>query len=180
MSNDTTNTTFSATAARADIAAHTSDYALELEDYDGYVADAIFDIADGGVSTYTRDNIEYCREHSGDVKEALSEGLALDPRNYFDAHPGHDYEDYEAHLGAIAEYMAIECEIHNDLEEGIEYAVLGALKTAYGDDLLTEAYEYIRKTKTCDWDDNNERVDSITSEAVELYAEFIEEESEDD
>lgn len=180
MSNDTTNATFSATAARANIGARTSDYALELENYNGYICDAVSEIADGGVSIYTSDNIEYCREHSDDVKDALSDGLALDPRNYFEEHPGHDYEDYEAHLGAMAEYMAIEQEIYNNLEEGIEYAVLDALKTAYGDYLLTEAYEYIRDTKTCDWDDNNERVDSITDEAVELYAEFIGEESEDE
>lgn len=169
MSNDTTTTTFSATSARAAIDGRVCDMALELEDYDGYVCDAISEIADSSVSIYTADNIAFCREHSDDVRDALMEGLALDGSQYFESHPGYDYEDYEAHLGAVAEYVANERALYEDMEGGIEYAVLGALAKHYGDELDKAAYEYVKSAKCCDWDDNNERIDSITDEAVDLY-----------
>lgn len=169
MSNDTTNSTFSATSARAAIYGRVCDMAIELEDYDGYVCDAISEIADSSVSIYTADNIAFCREHSDDVKEALLNGLALDGSQYFDSHPGHDYEDYEAHLGAVAEYVSNERALYEDLEDGIEYAVLGAIAKHYGDELDKAAYEYVKDAKCCDWDDNNERIDSIKDEAVDLY-----------
>lgn len=169
MNNDTTNTTFSATSARAAIYGRVCDMAIELEDYDGYVCDAISEIADSSVSIYTADNIAFCREHSDDVKEALLNGLALDGAQYFESCPVHDYEDYEAHLGAVAEYVANERALYEDLEDGIEYAVLGALAKHYGDELDKAAYGYVKDAKCCDWADNNERIDSITDEAVDLY-----------
>lgn len=169
MSNNTTSTMFSATSARAAIDGRVCDMVLELEDYDGYVCDAISEIADSNVSIYTADNIAFCREHSDDVKEALLDGIAPDGAQYFESHPGYDYEDYETRLGAIAEYYANERALYEDLEDGIEYAVLGALAKHYGDELDKAAYEYVKNEKCCDWDDNNERIDSITDEAVDLY-----------
>ena len=169
MSNDTTTTTFSATSARATIDGRVCDMALELEDHNGYICDAISEIADTSVSIYTDDNVAYCREHSDEVRDALMEGLALDGTQYFELYPRHDYEDYEAHLGAIAEYVANERALYDDMEDGIEYAVLGALAKHYGDELDKAAYEYVKNEKCCDWGNNNERIDSITDEAVDLY-----------
>lgn len=170
MSNDTT---FNAKIARNDIASNICDMALELEDYDGYICDAISEIADSSVSIYTADNVRFCRENSGDVREALMNGLALDGSQYFESHPGNDYEDYEAYLGACAEYVSNERELYADYEAAMEYAVLGALMERYGEELSREAYEYVNDCKTCDWDDTSERIDSIKDEAVELYAQSL-------
>ena len=163
------NTTFNAKIVRNEIANNICDMAIELENYDGYICDAISEIADSNVSIYTADNIAFCREHSDDVRDALMEGLALDGSQYFKANPNDDYENYEAHLGAVAEYFANKNALYEDIEDGIEYAVLGALAKHYGDELDKAAYEYVKNEKCCDWDDNNERIGSITDEAVDLY-----------
>ena len=174
------NTTFNAKIARNDIASNICDMALELEDYDGYICDAISEIADSSVSIYTADNLRFCRENSDDVREALLNGLALDGSQYFESHPGNDYEDYEAYLGACAEYVANERELYADYEAAMEYAVFGALIERYGEELSREAYEYVNDCKTCDWDDTGERIDSIKDEAVELYQEWLNENEADD
>lgn len=174
------NTTFNAKIARADLASNICDMALELEHYDCYICDAISEIADTSVSIYTADNVQFCRDNSDDVKEALCNGLALDGSAYFEANPGSDYEDYEAHLGAVAEYVANERELYADYEAAMEYAVLGALMERYGEELSREAYEYVNDCKTCDWDDTSERIDSIKDEAVELYAQWLNEEGSED
>ena len=69
------NTTFNAKIVRNEIANKICDMALELEDYDGYICDAISEIADSNVSIYTADNIAFCREHSDDVRDALMDEL---------------------------------------------------------------------------------------------------------
>lgn len=177
MNNDTT---FNAKIARNDIASNICDMALELEDYGGYICDAISEIADSSVSIYTADNVRFCRENSDDVREALMDGLALDGSQYFESHPGKDYEDYEAYLGAVAEYVANERELYADYEAAMEYAVLGALMERYGEELSREGYEYVKDWKDCDCDDNNERIDSIKDEAIELYAQWLDEDNETD
>lgn len=176
MSNDTT---FNAKIALDSLASNICDMALELEHYDGYICDAISEIADSSVSIYTADNVKFCRENGDDVREALLNGLALDGSAYFEANPGNDYEDYEAYLGAVAEYVANERELYADVESAIEYAVLSALASQYGEELDEAAYEYVQDWKSCNWDDNNERMDHITDEAVELYQQALNVEDED-
>lgn len=163
------NTTFNAKIVRNEIANNICDMALELENHYGYIYNAISEIADSNVSIYTADNIAFCREHSDDVRDALMECLALDGSQYFEANPNDDYENYEAYLGSVAQYVANERALYEDMEGGIEYAVLGALAKHYGDELDKAAYEYVKNEKCCDWDGTDERIDSITDEAVDLY-----------
>ena len=166
------NQTISAAALRSALEATTDDRALELEDHDGYVYDAVAEIADYDVSIYTADQIAYCREHADSVREALFEGLALDGREYFNANPGDDYEDYEAHVGIAAWFMDAEAAIYADLADAMRYASLGRLAAEFGDDLDAEAWAAV--DDATDWEDNNARIEDITDGAAEAYREALE------
>lgn len=150
------------------------DYGDELAGYDGYVCDAISEIADSGVSIYTSDQIAYCREHGSSAREALDEGLAMQPRDYFNANPGSDYESYEAHIGACAEYLDIERAIYDSLEECITYAVICHMGDLYGLTLDAEAWECVETMHAEDWDDNNAKLSDIYDEAGAIYRRAIE------
>lgn len=172
------NQTVSASALRSAIEATTDDRALELEDHDGYVCDAVAEIADYDVSIYTADQIAYCREHADSVREALFEGLALDGRDYFKANPGDDFEGYEAHLGAAAWYMDSERAVYEDLADGLRYAALGRLAAQFGDELDAAVWDAV--DAATDWDDNNARIDDLMDEIADAYAEAVEDDDEDE
>lgn len=167
-----TGRTFSAKEAMDGIAAVTDDRALELEDYSGYVCDAVSEIADTDVSIYTADQIDYCRENPESARSAVCEGLALDGREYFDANPGDDYKDYEAHVGIAAWFMDAEAAIYADLADAMRYASLGRLAAEFGDDLDAEAWAAV--DDATDWEDNNARIEDITDGAAEAYREALE------
>ena len=163
------NQTVSAAALRSAIEATTDDRALELEDYSGYVCDAVSEIADADVSIYTADQIGYCRENPESARSAVCEGLALDGREYFDANPG---DDYEAHVGIAAWFMDAEAAIYADLADAMRYASLGRLAAEFGDDLDAEAWAAV--DDATDWEDNNARIEDITDGAAEAYREALE------
>lgn len=170
------NQTVSAAALRSAIEATTDDRALELEDHDGYVCDAVANIADYDVSIYTADQIAYCREHADSVREALFEGLALDGRDYFKANPGDDFKGYEAHLGAAAWYMDSERAVYEDLADGLRYAALGRLAAQFGDALDAAAWDEV--DAATDWEDNNARIDGLMDGVADAYAEAVNDEEE--
>lgn len=166
------NQTVSAAALRSALEATTDDRALKLEDYDGYVCDAVSEIADADVSIYTADQVSYCREHAGDVREAIEEGFAMDGREFFSANTGADFEDYEAHLGVAAWFMDAEAAIYADLADAMRYASLGRLAAEFGDDLDAEAWAAV--DDATDWEDNNARIEDVTDGAAEAYREALE------
>ena len=165
------NQTVSAAALRSALEATTDGRALELEDHDGYVRDAVAEIADYDVSIYTADQIAYCREHADSVREALFEGLALDGRDYFKANPGDDFEGYEAHLGAAAWYMDSERAVYEDLADGLRYAALGRLAAQFGDALDAAAWDEV--DAATDWEDNNAHIDDLMDGVADAYAEAV-------
>ena len=166
------NQTVSAAAMRSALEATTDDRALELEDHDGYVCDAVAEIADDDVSIYTANQIAYCREHADSVREAIFEGLAIDGREFFSANTGADFEGYEAHLGVAAWFMDAEAAIYADLADAMRYASLGRLAAEFGDDLDAEAWAAV--DDATDWEDNNARIEDITDGAAEAYREALE------
>lgn len=166
------NQTVSAAALRSALEATTDDRALELEDHNGYVCDAVAEIADDNVSIYTANQIAYCRENPESARSAVCEGLALDGREYFDANPSDDYEDYEAHIGIAAWFMDAEAAIYADLADAMRYASLGRLAAEFGDDLDAEAWAAV--DDATDWEDNNARIEDITDGAAEAYREALE------
>ena len=172
------NQTVSAAALRSAIEATTDDRALELEDHDGYVCDAVAEIADYDVSVYTAAQVAYCREHAESVREAICEGLALDGREFFAANPGNDYEDYEAHLGVAAWYMDTERAVYEDLDDGLRYAALGRLAAQFGDALDAAAWDEV--DAATDWDDSSARIDDLMDEVADAYAEAVEDSDEDE
>lgn len=165
------NSTFSAKAYRDELANQMNDTSIELENCAGYIlCDAISELAESSVSVYRSDRIAYCRDHGEGVREALLEGLALKPRDYFNSLDGADYEDYEAHLGAIAWYMDVERSMYDELGRTVEYIVIGALAAEHGDTLSTDAYMAVSTDiDTCD------TIDDIKENACREYAETLEE-----
>lgn len=61
-----------------------SDIMEEFADYgSGYICDVISEVSDSNVSIYTQDQIEYCRNNPDAVEDALFEGLAMQPLDFF-------------------------------------------------------------------------------------------------
>ena len=149
------------------------DYGDEVADCDGYVCDAISEVADSNVSIYTADQIAYCRPRGASARNAIDEGLAMQPRDYFDANRGSDYEDYEAHIGACAEFMDIERAIYDSLENVIEYAVICHMGAAFGTTLDADAWAMVEECHAEDWNDNNARLSDIYDDAEATYREAL-------
>ena len=166
--------TISAYALRSSIEGCTDSRALELESHTGYVCDAVSEIADGDVSVYTADQVDYCRSNPDAARDAIAEGLAMDGGDYFRANPGADFEDYEAHIGACAWFMDSEAAIYADIADAMRYAALGRLAADYGDDLDADAWAAV--DEFTDWDDNNARIEDVVEEAADAYREAVEEE----
>lgn len=149
------------------------DYGDEVADYDGYVCDAISEVADSNVSIYTADQIAYCREHGASARNVIDEGLAMQPRDYFDANRGSDYEDYEAYIGACAKFMDIESAIYDSLENVIEYAVICHMGDTFGLTLDAAAWAAVEDGHAEDWDDSGARLEDIFEDAERTYREAL-------
>lgn len=145
-----------------------NDFSEELASYTGYVQDAIFEIASGWTSIYTYDQIRYRREHPEDMREAIAMGLALDASEYFRANPSHDFDDYEAHVGAIAECMNIEQGMQDELGESLEYVALSHLRDVFGETLDGDAWDHVKAMRSEDDD-----LDDVREEAEKLYREYL-------
>lgn len=106
------NQTVSAAALRSAIEATTDGRALELEDHDGYVCDAVAEIADYDVSIYTAEQIAYCREHADSMRYASLGRLAaefgddLDAEAWAAVDDATDWEDNNARIEDITDGAA--------------------------------------------------------------------------
>lgn len=180
MKNDTTNSTEAATI-RDELREGLSDEALQIaEEYaSGYLCDIISEIADGSVSVYTADQVKFAQEHSEAAREAVSEGLAMDGRQYFEAHTGHDWRDYTAHVGVAAWYLDTERELYSCLEDAIAYAAFEHVAGKAGKVDL-DAWNRVMDEHTEDWGDNNSRLEDILDEAWSIYSRQDEDEDEDE
>lgn len=146
----------------------TGDNGAELAGCTGYVSDAIAEIADGAVSIYTSDQIDYARENPESARRAVSEGLALDGREYFEANPNDDFEDYTAHVGVAAWYLDASNELYEFLGESLEYVALSHLRDVFGDVIDGDAWEHVKAMRTEDDD-----LDDVREEAERLYREYL-------
>lgn len=173
MKKNTTATTFDAKSELKCMRANLSDVSAEFAGYGGLIDDAITEAADGNVSIYTSDNVTFALEHDDAVGEVMFSGLALGGREYFTANPGHTFRDYAAHVGQYAEYFELSQQIYEELEDAVTYAVLDHLASVYGDELDRAAWDHVCENHDNNWDNTNEDLDNIRSEAEELYAAYI-------
>ena len=180
MNKTTTNSTDAATI-RDELRECLSDEAIQIaEEYDsGYLCDIISEIADGSVSVYTADQVKFAQEHSEAAREAVSEGLAMDGRQYFEAHPGHDWRDYTAHVGVAAWYLDTERELYSCLEDAIAYAAFEHVAGKAGKVDL-DAWNRVMDEHTEDWGDSNSRLEDILDEACTIYSGQDEDDDEDE
>lgn len=167
MKNDNT---ISAKEARAELALYMNDINTDLDGHEGYICDAISEVADSWVSVYTRNQIDYCRENPSSVRDVLAEGLALAPADFFEAHPNADYEDYEAHLGARAWFRDNEAAIYDDLESTLYYVALGELARRHGDALDRDAWENV-SLDVNDYDTFGEVIEAADAQYIEALTE---------
>lgn len=148
-----------------------SDLMEEFADYgSGYICDAITEVADSNVSIYTRDQIEYCRNNPSTVEDAISEGLAMQPLDFFKTQGG-DYEDYEAHLGACAEFLDIEEELNESFNGAIAYQ---ACKEIYKETKKPLCFEAVEEMQLEEFD-NSDRLEDAIESLRSIYNEFLEE-----
>lgn len=182
MNKTTTNNTDAATI-RDELREGLSDEALQIaEEHDsGYLCDIISDIADGAVSVYTADQVKFAQEHDEATQEAVAEGLAMDGRQYFEAHPGHNWRDYTAHVGAVAWYLDTEREIYSCLEDAVAYAAFEHIAGEVGKDATIDldSWNRVMDEHTEDWDDSNSRLEDILDEAWTIYSGQDEDEDEE-
>lgn len=173
MENDTTSSTDAATI-REELREGLSDEALQIaEEYSsGYLCDVISEIADGSVSIYTADQVAFAEEHGEAVEEAVTEGLALDGRHYFEENPNHTWREYTAHVGACAWYLETERELYSCLEDAIAYAAFEHVTGKAGNGATVDlgVWNRVLDEHTEDWDDSNSRLEDILDEAWSIYS----------
>lgn len=146
------------------------EYAEDMLDYDGstYICDAISEIADNRTSIYYSDIIEFIKSSPEALSEVVEEGLYMvDSR--------HPYNLYEH--GQAAEYMTIERDIYDHLDDAVKAYAADYLRTAYHvEEIDAETWEAI--ADDLDDIDNNSRFDDITDIIDEHMTQDDEEEEE--
>ena len=148
-----------------------SDIMEEFADYgSGYICDVISEVSDSNVSIYTQDQIEYCRNNPDAVEDALFEGLAMQPLDFFKTHGG-DYEDYEAHLGACAQFLNLEEELNESFNDAIAYQ---ACKEIYKETKKPLCFEAVEEMQLEEFD-NSDRLEDAIESLRSIYNEFLEE-----
>lgn len=153
---------------------YTGSFGEDLYDYDGYICDAITEIADSRISVYTADQIEFANDWNNNdyVQGAIIEGLALSGADYFSAHPDNNAQDYLAHVGAAGWYQKNSADLYEHLDDSMAWATLQTLKDTYG---ITEISEDLLDNIKCELEnvDNNDRLsDTIESACTEALACF--------
>lgn len=130
------------------------EYAEDLLDYNGsvYICDAIAEIADNHTSIYYSDILSFISSNPEALAEVVEEGLYMvDSR--------HPYDLYKH--GQAAEYMTIERDIYNHLDDAIRAYAAHYLRTTYHVETVSaETWDAI--AADLDDIDNNNRFDDIT------------------
>ena len=143
-----------------------NEYAEDMIDYNGstYICDAISEIADNRTSIYYSDILDFISKHPDALADVIEEGL-------YD--PSHNYDLYKH--GQAAEYMTIEQEIYNQLEEAIKAYAADYIRTSYEvEEIPVEKWEAI--AADLERIDNNDEFGDI----IEIVDEHMQEEADDE
>lgn len=113
---------------RADL--DTGNYGDRLNDYrdsSSYISDAISEIADSATSIYYSDILAFIGDHPDALADVIQEGL-YDPRQEYDLY----------RHGQAAEYMTIERDIWDHLDDALMVAALDFIQYDLGRDRIPE------------------------------------------
>ena len=146
-------------------------YAEELHDYSGntYICDAISEIADSRTSIYYSDILDFIRKNPEALADVVEEGLY-----YVDSR--HPYDLYKH--GQAAEFMTIEREIYDNLDDAIKAYAANYIREAYhAESIPADIWESIEND--LDDIDNNSQFDDITDIVDQHMQPDDEEETED-
>ena len=105
-----------------------SDYIDRICDYDGssYICDAISEIADGATSIYYSDILDFIKRNPEALADVVEEGL-------YCVDSTHPYDLYKH--GQAAEYMTIERELYDNLEEIVKLYAINYYRDNHGDEI---------------------------------------------
>lgn len=132
------------------------DFAEEFGNYEeGYISDIISEIADNGISIYTKDQIDYAMEHADSADEAISEGLV-------DMSAHKTFSELASSVGISAWFMDNGRAMYDNLGECVLYAVCKYLKDNDGISEFTEGN--ISDLEALEFD-NNDRLEDVIEEA---------------
>lgn len=133
-----------------------------LNDYrasDSYLCDIISEIADGQTSIYYADILAFISKHPDALADVINEGLYDPSENY----------DLYAH-GQAAEYMFIERELYDDLENGLLCCAVNLLRyDLHRETIPADLADRIREW--CEDADTNDRM----SDLADLINDYFEE-----
>lgn len=155
--------------ARENLGEYSRDFINDNDATDSaYICDAISNFADNNTSIYFYDIMEYIKGNPDDVNDAINE-FGLD---------GCGCDIYKA--GQMAEYLAIEREIYDDLENIIKHIAINFIdSTDEADDEAEAIWESLTEEErdeiTADFLDGLENIDnnSRLDEIADLYAETV-------
>lgn len=97
-------------------------------------------------------------------------GLRCNRSIFFKTHGG-DYEDYEAHLGACAQFLNLEEELNCRFNDAIVYQVCKEIVKETQRPLYLEAVNKMRDEEA----DNNDSLEDVIESLRDIYDEFTEE-----
>lgn len=144
------------------------DTTQELVYSTGYICDAITEAADNAVPIYYCELDDYARDNPEMMRRALDEGLAMQPREYFDYHKSNDYEDYTRHIAAAACYLDVSDHLYESLNDGLMYIALYTLRSEFGDAAITES-QLNEIRETVEGFDNNDTIEDVQEAARKVY-----------
>ena len=144
------------------------DTTQELAYSTGYICDAITEAADNAVPIYYCELDDYARDNPEMMRRALDEGLAMQPREYFDYHKSNDYEDYTRHIEAAACYLDVSDHLYESLNDGLMYIALYTLRSEFGDAAITES-QLNEIRETVEGFDNNDTIEDVREAARKVY-----------
>ena len=144
------------------------DTTQELAYSTGYICDVITEAADNAVPIYYCELDDYARDNPEMMRRALDEGLAMQPREYFDYHKSNDYEDYTRHIAAAACYLDVSDHLYESLNDGLMYIALYTLRSEFGDAAITES-QLNEIRETVEGFDNNDTIEDVQEAARKVY-----------
>lgn len=142
----------------------------DYENCSGYIGDCVSELADGWTSIFTDDNIRFAQAHDEEVREAVADGLAMSPHEFFHQNETAGMNEYLQHVCACAEYIANERAIYDELGDIAQVLAARALAAKYGDELDAEAWENVELLLDAH---GAGRVNEIGEAAIELYEEAL-------
>ena len=140
-----------------------SDFVDQFSDYStGYICDIVSELADGNISLYTQDQIDYYQEHSDEVQEALWSGLAMEGKDFFECYPNASADDYIAHIGTAAWFVGAEREMYDNIDSCVLHCAAMSLMNDY--DVEELADEQIEAMEAAVDTDCNNRLEDVVED----------------